>query len=113
MMNKYLKNIDYETVLEMAQLVPYQPGQVVSRTLVQNASIGITLFGFDAGEQISAHESKGDALVMVLDGEADITIDSIGYTVKAGQSVVMPAGIPHAVSAPNQMKMLLIVVFPH
>ena len=112
-MNKYLKNIDYETVLDMAQLVPYQPGQVVSRTLVQTPSIGITLFGFDAGEQISAHESKGDALVMVLDGKADITIGDSVHAVEGGQSVVMPAGIPHAVSAPQQMKMLLIVVFPH
>lgn len=111
-MNKYLKNIDYQTAVDMAQLVPYQPGQVVSRTLVQNKAVGITLFGFDKGEQISAHESKGDALVMVLDGTADITIGDKVYSVPAGQSIVMPAGVPHAVAAPEQSKMLLIVVFP-
>lgn len=111
-MNKFLKNIDYETAVDMAQLVPYQSGQVVSRTLVQSKAIGMTLFGFDKGEQISAHESKGDALVMVLDGVADITIGEKVHAVSAGQSIVMPAGVPHAVSAPEQLKMLLVVVFP-
>lgn len=111
-MDKYLKNVDYSAVLDMAELVPYQPAQVVSRTLVQNAALGITLFGFDAGEAISAHESTGDALAMVLDGRADVTIGGTSYSVSAGQSIVMPAGVPHAVAAPERLKMLLVVVFP-
>ncbi len=107
-----LKNIDFEAVLDMASLVTYQQGQIASRTLVQNKGVSITLFAFDAGEEISTHESKGDALVYVLDGKASITIDDKVYEPEAGQSIVMPAGIPHAVEAITQFKMLLIVAFP-
>lgn len=107
-----LKNIDFEKTLNMAGLVDYRPGQIVSRTLVQNKAVSITLFAFDGGEEISSHESEGDALVYVLDGEALLTIGGSGYTATAGQAVVMPAGVPHAVSAPVPFKMLLTVVFP-
>ncbi len=112
-MNKYLKNIDYAAVLDMADLVPYQDGHIVSRTLVQTGALSITLFGFDTGEQISAHESKGDALITVLDGKAEINIGDKAFSLEKGQSLVMPSGIPHAVFAPEKLKMLLIVVFPH
>lgn len=112
MADKYLKNIDFEAVLNMAELVSYQPGQIVSRTLAQNKAVSITLFAFDAGEEISSHESTGDALVYVLDGSASITIDGKHYALKAGETIVMPAGIPHAVEAAAPFKMLLVVVFP-
>ncbi|MDX9871046.1 MAG: cupin domain-containing protein [Clostridia bacterium] len=112
MKEKFLKNIDFEKVLEMASLVSYQEGQIVSRTLVQNKAVSMTLFAFDTGEEISAHESKGDALVYILDGSASVIINGEAYALKAGQSIVMPAGIPHAVEAPAQFKMLLVVVFP-
>lgn len=107
-----LKNIDFESVLNMAELVTYQQGQIVSRTLVQNKYVSVTLFAFDSGEEISAHDSKGDALVYVLDGKALLTIGGTEHTAAAGQTVVMPAGIPHAVAAPERFKMLLVVVFP-
>ena len=74
MSKSILKNIDIEKVLDMAGLVSYQPGQIVSRTLVQNKAVSITLFAFDGGEEISAHESSGDALVYVLDGQAQLTV---------------------------------------
>lgn len=90
----------------------YQEGQIVSRTLVQNAAISITLFVFEASEEISSHESKGDALVTILDGNGVITIDQKEYELSTGQSIVMPAGIPHAVKAASPFKMLLIVTFP-
>lgn len=112
MSKNILKNIDIETVLDMAELVVYQPGQIVSRTLVQNKAVSITLFAFDAGEEISAHESSGDALVYVLDGKAALTIGGKEYTASAGQTVVMPANVSHAVAAPERFKMLLVVVFP-
>ncbi|OQB15145.1 MAG: Cupin domain protein [Firmicutes bacterium ADurb.Bin193] len=112
MNKKFLKNIDFETVVEMADLVSYHEGQIVSRTLVQNKSVSITLFAFDAGEEISTHESGGDALVYVLDGSTNITVGGKMYNPSKGQAVVMPAGIPHAVQAPERFKMLLIVVFP-
>ncbi len=107
-----LKNIDMDKALVMAELVTYQPGQIVSRTLVQNKAVSITLFAFDKGEEISSHESKGDALVYLLDGTASITVGSSVHTVSAGQTIVMPAGIPHALEAAEPFKMMLVVVFP-
>lgn len=107
-----LKNIDMDKALVMAELVTYQPGQIVSRTLVQNKAVSITLFAFDKGEEISSHESKGDALVYLIDGTASITVGSSVHSVSAGQTIVMPAGIPHALEAAEPFKMMLVVVFP-
>jgi len=112
MSDKHLKNIDFSTVLPLADQVAYQPGQIVSRTLAQNKAVSLTLFAFDKGEQISAHESDGDAMVIALDGKGEITIDDQSYILNAGETIVMPSGRPHAVFAPEQFKMFLIVVFP-
>ncbi|NLI19969.1 MAG: cupin domain-containing protein [Clostridiales bacterium] len=112
MANQMLKNIEAGKAMDMAALVAYQEGQIVSRTLTQNTAVSITLFAFDQGEEISTHESRGDALVYVLDGEAAITIGETAHAVKAGQSIVMPANIAHAVKAAGRFKMLLVVVFP-
>ena len=112
MSKNILKNIEMEKALDMAALVTYQPGQIVSRTLVQNKAVSITLFAFDGGEEISTHESNGDALVYVLDGRGQLTIGGKEYTASAGQAVVMPANVPHAVAAPERFKMMLVVVFP-
>ena len=110
---QYLKNIEFEKALSLTNLVAYQEGQVVSRTLVQNSGVGITLFAFDKGEQISSHASKGDAMLTVLEGKAKITIGEKDYLVKAGETIVMPNSIPHAVYAEEQFKMHLTVVFPY
>jgi quercetin dioxygenase-like cupin family protein len=110
---QYLKNIDFENVLKLEELVAYQTGQVVSRTLVQNKSVGVTLFSFDKGEQISTHASTGDAMVNILTGEALITIGEKEYSLLAGETIVMPNNIPHAVYAKEQFKMLLTVIFPY
>lgn len=107
-----LKNIRFEEVLPLANEVTYQPGQVVSKTLAQNAAVSLTLFAFDKDEEISTHESKGDAMVIVLDGVGEITIDGTKYEVKAGETIIMPANKPHAVYAKEQFKMFLVVVFP-
>lgn len=112
MKNKYIKNIDAETSLELAALVSYQKGQVVSKTLAQNSSVSLTLFAFDQDEEISSHESGGDAMVVALDGEGLITIDGKEHILAKGQTIVMPAQKPHAVRAKTQFKMFLIVVFP-
>ncbi len=106
-----MKNIEKATVLDMRNLVAYQPGQIVSKTLVQNKAVNLTLFAFDSGEEISSHESGGDAMVTVLDGVAGITIADKVYTVSAGETIIMPSGIAHAVMAKEQMKFLLTVVF--
>ena len=110
--NKIMKNIDLASPLSLPALVTYQEGQIVSRTLVQNRAVSLTLFAFDTGEEISSHESKGDAMVQVLDGTAKITIGGNNYQLSAGETVVMPAGVPHALEAVEPFKMLLTVVFP-
>lgn len=112
MNTQILKNIDFEKAIDMAALVSYQEEQIVSRTLMQSKALSITLFAFDAGEEIGAHDSKGDALVYVLDGSASVTIGDTAHELAAGQTIVMPAGIPHAVMAPTRFKMILVVVFP-
>lgn len=110
-MEQLIKNIELSKVYEMETLVSYQEGQVVSRTLAQGRNLSLTLFAFDKGEEISSHSSGGDAMVYLLDGEASITIGEQTYDVKKGETVVMPAGVPHALLAKEQFKMLLVVVF--
>ena len=109
---RFIKNIDFSTVHTLTDLVAYQPGQVVSKTLAQNKSVSLTLFAFDKGEEISAHESSGDAMIVVLDGTAEITIGSGKFAVSQGETIVMPSRVPHAVLAAERFKMLLTVVFP-
>ena len=106
-----MKNLDVATVLTLRDQVAYQPGQVVSRTLAQNSAVSVTLFSFDKGEEISTHASGGDAFVTCLDGVGRITIDGEEFLLHQGESIVMPAGHPHAVYGQEQFKMLLVVVF--
>lgn len=106
-----MKNISKSQVLTLKDEVSYQDGMVVSKTLVQNDAVSITLFAFDKGEEISTHESGGDAFVTCLDGVGKITIDSVEYILKEGESIVMPAKHPHAVFGEECFKMLLVVVF--
>lgn len=111
MTQHYIKNMDFSKVVDFASLVEYGAGQVVSRTLAQGRNVSVTLFAFDKNEEISSHSSGGDALVYILDGQGEITVGEEKFTVKAGESIVMPAGIPHALFAAERFKMLLIVVF--
>lgn len=110
-MRDIMKNINKSEVLVLKNEVSYQEGQIVSKTLIQNQSLSITLFAFDKGEEISTHESKGDAFVTCLDGIGEITIDEQKYELKEGQSIVMPANHPHAVFAKETFKMMLVVAF--
>ena len=106
-----MKNISKAEVLTLRDQVAYQSGQVVSRTLAQNQHVSVTLFSFDKGEEISTHESGGDAMVTCLDGVGKITIDGVEYLLHEGESIVMPAHHSHAVYGQEQFKMLLVVVF--
>ena len=92
-----MKNISKAEVLTLRGQVAYQSGQVVSRTLAQNEHVSVTLFSFDKGEEISTHESGGDAMVTCLDGVGRITIDGVEHILHEGESIVMPARHPHAV----------------
>ena len=106
-----IKNMEKSTVLTLKDEVAYQPGQVVSKTLAQNDALSVTLFAFDKNEEISTHESGGDAFVTCLDGVGRITIDGKEYLLREGESIVMPARHPHAVYGQEPFKMLLVVVF--
>ena len=106
-----MKNISKAEVLTLRDQVAYQSGQVVSRTLAQNEHVSVTLFSFDKGEEISTHESGGDAMVTCLDGVGRITIDGVEHILHEGEYIVMPARHPHAVYGQEQFKMLLVVVF--
>ena len=108
----YLKHIEHETVLSLADQVQTLKGQIVSKTLVQDKAISLTLFAFDKGEEISSHDSDGDAMVTVLDGVGKFTVDQKIYLLKAGDTLVMPAQKPHAVFAEEAFKMILTVIFP-
>jgi quercetin dioxygenase-like cupin family protein len=96
----------------MAQvgLVEYQSGSVVSRTLVKKASGTITAFAFDAGEGLSEHTAPYDALVLGVDGTAEISIAKVAHRVSAGQLLKLPAGQPHAVKAITRFKMILVMI---
>ncbi len=110
-MSEIMKNISKAEVLTLKEQVDYQKGQVVSKTLIQNDSLSITLFSFDKDEEISTHSSEGDAFVTCIDGVGRITIDGKEYELTEGESIVMPAGHPHAVYGKEQFKMLLVVAF--
>ena len=106
-----IKNMDMAKVLVLKDEVAYQPGQVVSKTLAQNEHLSVTLFAFDKGEEISSHKAGGDAFVTCLDGVGQVTIDGVAYELHEGDSIVMPAGHPHAVYGKARFKMLLVVIF--
>lgn len=111
-MNQIIKNMNHEEVLNLSEQVQILQGQIVSKTLVQNGAVSVTLFAFDKGEEISTHDSCGDAMVNVMEGKGKFTIDSVEYIVSAGEVLIMPAGKPHSVFAEDSFKMMLVVVFP-
>jgi quercetin dioxygenase-like cupin family protein len=96
--------------LTLADLVQYQPGAVVSRTLIDKQIGTLTLFAFDDGQGLSEHTAPYDAFVQIVDGAADITIAGEDHRVLAGQMIIMPANVPHALRAAGRFKMLLVMI---
>ena len=105
------KNINKKEVLELKNTVEYQEGQVVSKTLVQNELVSVTVFSFDKGEEISTHSAGGDAMVTVLEGKGKFTIGGDVYYLEEGQTIIMQKDIPHSVYGEEKFKMLLVVSF--
>lgn len=105
------KNIEKQKCLKLKDMVDYQPGQVVSMTLVQNASVSMTIFSFDKGEEISTHASGGDAMVTVLEGKGRFTVGGEVFVLEEGETLIMPKDIPHAVFGEERFKMQLTVSF--
>lgn len=96
--------------LDLAGLVDYQEGAVVSRTIIEAQTGTVTLFAFGAGQGLSEHSASFDALVYVLDGRAEVIIGGQANDVGAGQMIIMPADVPHALHAPEAFKMLLVMI---
>ncbi len=105
------KNIEKKTKLNLKDLIDYQDGQVVSKTLVQNDVVSMTLFSFDKGEEISTHAAGGDAMVTVLDGTGRFTVGGDVFILDEGETLIMPKDIPHAVFGEEKFKMQLVVSF--
>ena len=95
----------------LKDLVAYQEGQVVSRTLAQNDAVSVTLFAFDKGEEISSHRSGGDAMVTCLEGTGCFTVGGEVFLLHEGESLIMPKDVPHAVYGEERFKMQLTVLF--
>ena len=102
------KNIAKQEKLLLKNLVDYQAGQVVSKTLVQNELVSVTVFSF---EEISTHASGGDAMVTVLEGTGRFTVGGEVFVLTEGETLVMPKDVPHAVYGQERFKMLLVVSF--
>jgi len=96
--------------LRMADLVEYQDGAVVSREIINKKTGTVTLFAFDTGQGLSEHTAPFDALVYLLDGEAEITISGKANRLKAGDMIIMPANQPHALKALGRFKMVLVMI---
>jgi len=96
--------------IDIVSSISYADGSVVSRTLKKNDDGTVTLFSFDAGQGLSEHSAPFDAIVQILDGEAELTIGGKTITAGAGQMVIMPANIPHSLDAKARFKMMLIMV---
>jgi quercetin dioxygenase-like cupin family protein len=108
----YVSNIEPKNPVELRNLIPLEKGSIVSKILAQNDAVSITLFSFGKGQEISTHQSDGDALVSVIEGEGTFVVDGTPFILKAGQSLLMPHHHPHALKATSDFKMLLTVVFP-
>ncbi len=109
-MEQLIQNLEHGQAMNLLDQVSYESGKVVSLTLAQRPGVAMTLFAFDKGEGIGGHAAPGDAMVNVLEGEAEITVNGVPNRVTAGQIIIMPAGAPHAVKAVTPFKMLLTVV---
>ncbi len=105
------KNIEKQIKLRLKDQVEYQPGQVVSKTLVQNDSVSMTVFSFDKGEEISTHAAAGDAMVTVLEGKGRFTVADEVFFLEEGETLIMPKNIPHAVYGEEKFKMQLVVSY--
>lgn len=105
------KNIKKQEKLVLKNLVEYQEGQIVSKTLVQNDYMSMTIFSFDQGEEISTHAAGGDAMVTVLEGKGRFTVADEVFYLEAGETLIMPKDIPHAVYGEKKFKMQLVVSY--
>ncbi len=96
--------------MNLADMVEYQEGAIVSKQIIKKDAGNITLFAFDKGEGLSEHTAPFDAAVLVVEGKAQIIISGVTHTVGAGELIIMPANKPHALKAPERIKMMLVMI---
>ena len=101
---------NHSEVFSYSEVIDYATGSIVSRQIIQQKNGNITLFSFDKGQRLSEHTAPFDALILVIDGEAEVRINAVPFVVKAGETIIMPANVPHAVTALEKFKMLLIMI---
>jgi quercetin dioxygenase-like cupin family protein len=109
-MNKTAEPMKAAQAVRLADQVQYSEGSIVSRALVQKPVGSITLFAFDAGQGLNEHTAPFDAYVQILDGEAELVIGGQAVNAGSGETVLMPANVPHAVNARQRFKMLLTMI---
>lgn len=113
MKEKTINHVPFQEVLELKTLIDYTEGDVSSKILARRSNLSLSLMAFDKGEEVSSHIATGDAMVYVIEGKVKITIcDNDAVEVKAGETIVMPANVPHSLEAIERFKMLLTVVNP-
>jgi quercetin dioxygenase-like cupin family protein len=105
-----MANIEPSIIFESRRSIDYADNSVVSKTIVKKPAGNITLFAFDKDEGLAEHSSPYDALVQLLDGEAEITIGGELFNLQSGQSIILPANIPHALKAKKKFKMMLTMI---
>lgn len=98
------------SVLNLKQSVDYSEGGIISKQVVKNNSGNLTLFSFDKGQGLSQHTAPFDAVVQILDGEAEVILDGVPHLLKEGETIIMPANVPHALNAVERFKMLLTMI---
>ncbi len=96
--------------ISLENLVSYQDGSIVSRTVMNKSTGTVTLFAFDKGQKLSEHTAPFDALVQLLDGSAEIRVSGQVYSMKRGEMIIMPAGEPHSLAAVERFKMMLVMI---
>jgi quercetin dioxygenase-like cupin family protein len=104
------QNFDFGTTYTLKDSIDYSPGATVSKIVSKNKSGSATLFSFDKGQNLSEHTAPFDAMVIILDGACEITIAGKSHFLSAGQMIIMPANIPHALEATEAFKMMLIMM---
>lgn len=110
---QFIKKLPISEVIDLKAIISVEEQQVSSLTLVQRPDLGMTLLSLDQGTSIGGHSSPGDAMVQILSGQSEITIGGEKHTVRAGETIVMPANVPHALYATEAFQMLLVVVKPN
>jgi len=105
-----MSNFSHSTKINFRKDITYAPNGIVSKRVLEKSTGNISLFAFDQGQQLSEHSAPFDAMVQILEGKAEITIDKKPYHLQEGETIIMPANIPHAVHAEEKFKMLLTMI---